>query len=130
MNIQESYRNQPLAPPRQSWRINLAVITAVIMLPALAHAHGMTAEELGTPIITSGLLGFVCYWLVMLWPSSKKRNDTEAGVGRQTTSATPTHRRHSHQHSIRVKQAPRLRKIARGGQAGRDQNSGRRASDV
>ena len=122
--------NQPFATPRRGWRrISMAVIACVLALPALTHAHGMTAEELGAPIVTSGLLAFACYWLVMLWPSSKKKNGTAGGSGRQNTSAAPTHRRHAHQHSIRVKQVPRLRKIGRSGQVGRDQNSGRRAID-
>jgi hypothetical protein len=120
--------NQRFTTAQRGWRTSMTVVALVLMLPALTHAHGMTAEELGAPIVTSGLLAFVCYWLVLLWPSSKKKNGPASGAGQQYASAA-THRRHAHQPSVRVKQRPRLRQIGRSGQVGRDQNSGRRAID-
>ena len=124
------FRNRPFVAPRRVWRVSLAVLVCLIASPSLAHAHGGMAgpAELGPPIFTSGLLGFVCYWLVILWPSSKKKSDTAVGSGTQNKSATRTRRR-SHKNSAHVKRAPRLRKIERSGQFGSDQNSGRRATD-
>ena len=121
-------RNHPFAGPRRVWRISLAVLACLMASPSLAHAHGGMAGELGPPIVTSGLLGFVCYWLVMLWPSSKKKGNTEVRPGTQNKSAPRTDRR-SHKKSARVKRVPPLRKIERSGQFGSDQNSGRRAID-
>jgi hypothetical protein len=114
-------RNWPFALPRQVWRSSLAVLACLMAAPALAQAHGGIAgpAELGPPIFTSGLLGFLCYWVVMLWPSAKKKGDTEVGSGMQNKSATQTRRR-SHQNSAHVKRRPRLRKIERSSQVGRD----------
>ncbi len=84
--------NRPFAVPRRVWCISTAVLACLMAAPALAHAHGGMAgpAELGPPIFTSGLLGFVCYWLVMLWPSAKKKSDTAVGSGTQNKSATRT----------------------------------------
>jgi hypothetical protein len=106
----------------------MAVLGYLIMAPSPAHAHGgMAGSELGPPLVTSGLLGFVCYWLVMLWPSSKK-GDTEVGSNTPNRRITRT-RRHAHQNYARVKHAPRLRKIERSGQVVSNVNSGRNATD-
>ena len=123
-------RNRPFALPRRVWRSSLAVLACLMAAPALAQAHGGMAgpAELGPPIFTSGLLGFLCYWLVMLWPSAKKKSDTAVGSGTQNKSATRTHRR-SRQNSARVKRVPRLRKIERSGQVGSSVNSGRKTID-
>ncbi len=125
------FRNRPFAVPRRVWHISMAVLACLMASASLAHAHGGMAgpEELGPPIFTSGLLGFVCYWLVILWPSSKKKGDTEVRPGTQNKSATRTRRR-SHKNAIHVKRVPRLRKIERNGQVGSNMNSGRRATDV
>ena len=113
-----------------AWRLSLAGLACLMVAPALAHAHGGMAgpEELGPPIVTSGLLGFVCYWLVMLWPAAKKKGNPEVGSGRQNKYAPRTQGR-SHKHAAHVKQVPRLRKIERSGQFGSDQHSGRKAID-
>jgi hypothetical protein len=44
-----------------------------------AHAHGGIAgpDELGPPVITSTLLGIACYWIVVLWPSRRRRDVTK-----------------------------------------------------
>ena len=101
-----------------------------MVAPSLAYAHGGMAgpEELGPPIFTSGLLGFVCYWLVMLWPAPKKKGNPEVGSGRQNRHAPRTQGR-SLKKSVHVKQVSRLRKIERNGQFSNDQHSGRKASD-
>jgi hypothetical protein len=135
-SIARLMRNRPFAAPRRVWRISLAVLACLMAAPSLAHAHGGMAgpEELGPPIFTSGLLGFLCYWLMMLWPSSKKKGDTEVGPGTQKGPSTPNRhatrtRRRSRQNSAHVKRVSRLRKIERSGQVGSDQNSGRKAID-
>jgi hypothetical protein len=111
------------------WRISVAVLVYVIVLPALAHAHGaMSGDELGPPIFTSGLLGFVSYWVVMLWPSGNKNNDQGAGSSEQSSYTSPIVGR-SPKHSARVKRTPRLRKIEGNGQVRNDQNMRRKASD-
>lgn len=108
--------------------VPLAVLAFLLMAPALALAHGGMGEELGPPIVTSGLLGFVGYWVVMLWPSAKKKDDQEVGVSEHNLYTSRTGRR-SPKRSVRVKQAPRLRKIEGRGQFGSDQNMRRKASD-
>jgi hypothetical protein len=111
------------------WRISIAVFTSLIIAPALALAHGgMGPEEIGPPIVTSGLLGFAGYWVVMLWPSAKKKDDQEAGVGEQNLYAPRTDSR-SPKRSAHMKRRPRLRKIEGSGRFGSDQNTRRKASD-
>ena len=58
----------------------LVTLAALLVTPALAHAHGaMSGDELGPPLLTSGLLGFVSYWVVMLWPSSRRNQTPRSG---------------------------------------------------
>ena len=59
--------------------ITLALIAGALFLacliPSLAHAHrGFGPAELGIPLWTTVGLGVVCYWIVILWPASKKKN--------------------------------------------------------
>jgi len=66
------------------------VIAALWMIATAtaAHAHGGIAgpDELGPPVITSTMLGIVCYWIVMLWPSRRPRNGRKsAKVARRMT---------------------------------------------
>ena len=58
-----------------------------------AHAHGGIAgpDELGPPVIISTLLGIVCYWAVVLWPSRRNRNVhriDRAGTSRRQISSS------------------------------------------
>lgn len=82
--------------------VRLTAVAGVLSLPGLAYAHGVNAAEIAPPIITSGILGFVCYWLVILWPASERaasrpdRFAAQAGVAPQP---------------IRIKRKPRLRVI-------------------
>jgi len=110
--------------PRRTWRLSTAWLACLVAAPSLVYAHGGMAgpDELGPPIFTSGLLGFVCYWLVMLWPSAKKKDNVEVGSGTQPKSITRTRRR--------VRRVALLRKIEKNGQLGNGQNSGRRAIDA
>lgn len=107
----------------------IAALAFLLMAPALALAHGgMGPEEIGPPIVTSGLLGFAGYWVVMLWPSAKKKDDQEVGVNGQNLYAPRTDRL-SQKRAVRVKRAPRLRKIEGRGQFDSDRNTRRKASD-
>src|SRR5437867_3276275 len=120
----------PVVVSRRAWRLSMAGLACLTVAPSLAHAHGGMAGpgELGPPIFTSGLLGFVCYWLVMLWPSPKKKGNPEVGSSRQNRDAPRTYRR-AHKHAAHVKQVSRLRKLERSGHFGSDQPSGRKAID-
>jgi hypothetical protein len=116
--FQHSVKNRPFAGSRWVWQISMAVFACVIIAPSLVHAHGMGGEELGPPIVTSGLLGFVCYWLVVLWPSAKEKVDPAGRFGGQNRGAP------------RVKRKPRLRIIETHSQSHTDQHSGRSAIDA
>jgi hypothetical protein len=95
----------------------VAALACLIAVPALAHAHGgMSGQDIAPPIVTSGVLGFVCYWLVMLWPSANKKGDPEVGFNGQNKGVP------------HVKRKPRLRKIERSSQFGSNVNSGRKAT--
>jgi len=109
----------------------LSALTYLLASASLAHAHGGGGgpDVVLPPIITSGVLGFVCYWLVILWPSSTKKSDTDMHSGTQSNNTTATCRA-PRQHTVRVKQKPRLRKIERTGRFGNDGNSGRKAHDA
>jgi hypothetical protein len=116
------------AVSRQAWRVSLVVVGGIIAVPALVFAHGgMGPNEIAPPVVTSGLIGFACYWLVMLWPSSRK-GTTEVRSGTQNKPVTQTRGRSS-QHATHVKRKPRLRKIEGSGRFGGDQNTRRKASD-
>lgn len=77
------------------------VLAALLASPSLVYAHGMGLEEMGPPVATSITLAFACYWLMMLWPSSKSK---EISAFEMADSATD---------SIRIKRKPRLRVVER-----------------
>lgn len=56
----------------------------LVVSASMAHAHGGLAgpDELGPPVITSAMLGIACYWIVMLWPSRRSRNEGRNGHGK------------------------------------------------
>jgi len=81
--------------PLRSWRTLCQGIGVLVYLTAsvsTAHAHGGMAgpDELGPPLFTSAALAFVCYWLVILWPSSRNKNGTNPQSRRKTL---PSHDR-------------------------------------
>jgi hypothetical protein len=47
----------------------------LITCTSLAHAHGgmVGPDELGPPVAISAGLGISGYWLMMLWPGSRRR---------------------------------------------------------
>ena len=124
-------KNWPFTASGLAWRISLTVFGYLVLVPSLAHAHGgMAGSELGPPLVTSGLLGFVCYWLMVLWPSAKKKKgDIEVGPSMPNQHVSRT-RRHVPQNSARIKLRPRLRKIERRSQVSSNVHSGRKATDV
>jgi hypothetical protein len=107
----------------------VATFACLIAAPSLVYAHGgMGPNEVGPPLVTSGLLGFVSYWMVMLWPSSKKKHDPNMEDGRKGGD-TPSTEKRAPRKIIRVKRAPRLRKIEGTGRFLDDQTTRRKASD-
>lgn len=121
-------RNDTARPVYRYVTLSVAMFVYLMVVPTLAHAHGgMGSGEIGPPIVTSGLLGFVGYWLVMLWPSSRK-SDTAVGSRTQNQPA-PRTRRRTRKNSAHGKRAPRLRKIEGSGQFDSDQTSRRRANN-
>ena len=61
--------------------ITLALIACALALPFLmpswAYAHrGFGPAKLGLPLGATVVLGVVCYWIVMLWPASKKKDSS------------------------------------------------------
>lgn len=112
---------------RQTWLIGVTTLICLGVLPTLVHAHGaMGPDELGPPLGTAGLLGFVSYWVVMLWPASKKKTRKHLTRGHSTVEAPPRPRRRK---NPRVKRIPHLRKVGAGTQFPSDQSERRKASD-
>jgi hypothetical protein len=103
-------RNYPMYRRRHtSW---LVVSVVGLIAPTIAHAHGAaSADELGPPLLTSGLLGFASYWVVMLWPSSRKNQSPQSGSDRQNEVGSPLPKR-------KQRNAGRLKRTAPSGQVG------------
>lgn len=128
MDIPQSQKPPPLSRGHRRWSLSAAVLASLVIVPTVAFAHGaMGPDELGPPIMTAGAIGFASYWLVMFfWPTAK---EDDSAVGTNGRNASRTERR-PHKRSTRVKQIPRLRKIAGGtGQFDSDQHIRRKASD-
>lgn len=116
--------------PRQTWPIYVTTLTWMIVLPALALAHGgMGPDEVGPPIGTASLVGFVSYWVVMLWPSSKKKEKAQIGPDGKKMVSPENNVRPRRRKIPRVKRIPHLRKIETGPQFASDQPERRKASD-
>gem|GEM_PF-3032721 len=114
---------------RQTWLIYLTTLACMVVLPALARAHGgMEPDEVGPPLGTAGLLGFVSYWVVILWPSSKRKTETPAG-SHSADASSEMNPRPRKRKTPRVKRIPHLRKIESSGQFSSDQPERRKASD-
>lgn len=129
MNLAKLRRTRLFAVLQCGWRIGCAVFVALLMTPAFVLAHGgMSTDEVGPPIVTSGLIGFVSYWVVMLWPSAKKKGDPKVGIEGKDPSA-PRIDRHISKRPAHLRRTPRLRKIEGRSQFSSDQNTRRRASD-
>jgi hypothetical protein len=94
-------------------RIGVATLTSMLAWASTAHAHGGMAgpSELGPPLLTSGALGFACYWLVMLWPSPKNRRTTPDGSNSKSNSSERLNEKSNGRKSARAKKMPHLKKI-------------------
>ena len=44
-------------------------------VPAYAHGGIAGPDELGPPVITSVVLGFICYYTMIFWPSRRNRDE-------------------------------------------------------
>ncbi|HXG21881.1 MAG TPA: hypothetical protein VNN62_22735 [Methylomirabilota bacterium] len=121
--MRQCIKNWPFTVIHPVWRVSIAALASLLVLPGLAHAHGgMGPDEVGPPLITSGVLGFVSYWAVMLWPSAKKNDNQDGGVRGQGRHAPPMR-------TARVRRRPRLRKITGNAQLHGDLDVRRKASD-
>lgn len=111
-------------------RQGLGIVVSLVAMASMAHAHGGMAgpDDLGPPLFTSVALAFICYWVVILWPASKRRGSDDASPGKMSTRKD---RRHAMRTSKRA--APRrtsqLRKVG-GNRARGGLRSRREASDV
>jgi putative Ca2+/H+ antiporter (TMEM165/GDT1 family) len=93
---------------QRRYPISLALLVSLTAMTTLAQAHGGGGPDVVLPpLVTSGVLGFLCYWLVVLWPSTHKKHDAEPGSNTQP----PLTRART---AVRAKRVPLLRKI-RGG---------------
>lgn len=91
----------------------IGILLWLMAAPAIAHAHGGMAgpDEIGPPLLTSVALGFICYWLVILWPSSRRKDDAPtsssrpSGKGRRARRLRALNAGQGSQHSLRLKKA-------------------------
>ncbi len=68
------------------WRITgqgSGVALIPVATASMAHAHGGIAgpDDLGPPLFTSAALASICYWIVILWPVSKRKGSGDAPPG-------------------------------------------------
>ena len=105
--------NRLIRIPWRTVRTGVATLASMLASASAAHAHGGMAGpgELGPPLLTSGALGFACYWLVMLWPSAKNRRRTPDGSGPKTGTSARLNQKSNIRKSARAKQAPHLKMV-------------------
>ena len=109
----------------------LALGLGIIATASIAHAHGGMAgpDELGPPLLTSAALAFVCYWIVILWPASKRKGSDNTPPGKRMMAGKSRRYPMRTSKSDATRHTSQLRKIgnnrARGGSG-----SGRKATDV
>lgn len=105
--------NRLIRIPLRSVSIGLATLVSMLASASAAHAHGGMAgpDELGPPLLTSGALGFACYWLVVLWPSAKNRRTLPDGPGSKTRRRTRSNGHPKARKPAAAKQVPRLKEV-------------------
>ncbi|MDO8433302.1 MAG: hypothetical protein Q7S58_12920 [Candidatus Binatus sp.] len=110
----------------------LAAIASMLASPALAHAHGGLGgpSEVGPPIMTSIALAFVCYWVVILWPASKRGDHTAGGAnGSQSRNGDRARARTMAKSGV-AKQRAQLRTAGANGRLEDEANARRKAIDA
>jgi hypothetical protein len=115
-------------------RPTAAAIVSMLASPMIAHAHGGLAGpgEVGPPIATSIALAFVCYWVVILWPASKRKDDTAGGANGPAARGKNGDRaktRNLNKQGV-AKQRAHLRNASVNGQLGEEVNTRRKANDA
>jgi hypothetical protein len=89
---------QSLAAIYRAGRVSAGALLFLNATASLAYAHGGMAgpDELGPPLLTSAALGFVCYWIVILWPKAQRkdpdssaRSRTDSDGGRRPRTFAP-----------------------------------------
>jgi hypothetical protein len=125
MGIQKQSLRRPMV------RFAIGIVASLLTTASIAHAHGGMAgpDDLGPPLFTSAALAFVCYWVVILWPASKRKNSDDAPPGRKIPVGE--NRRHARQaqKTVAPRQTAQLRKVE-SSRARRGAGAGRKASDV
>jgi hypothetical protein len=123
-----TWRNQQ----RRIIRQRLVIVLGLIAMASSAHAHGGMAgpDDLGPPLFTSAALAFICYWVVILWPASKRKGgpDDPSGGNRILTDENRRLARRSNKRAA-PRPTSQLRRVGNSrarGVAG----SGRKANDV
>jgi hypothetical protein len=109
----------------------LGLFVSLFATASVAHAHGGMAgpDDLGPPLFTSAALAFVCYWVVILWPRSKRRNSDEAPPGRKMSVSENRRLARQSRKTTAPRPTPQLRKVE-GNRARRGAGAGRKASDI
>jgi len=112
-------------------RQGLGLGLGIVATASMAHAHGGMAgpDELGPPLLTSAALAFVCYWVVILWPASKRKGSDNRPPGKRMTTGNSQRYTMRTSKNSDTRQTSQLRRVgthhANGGSI-----SARRASDV
>jgi len=105
---------RPAIPLQRIARSTIAAIAWMLASASIAQAHGGLAgpAEVGPPIVTSIALAFVCYWLVILWPASKRNDDASGDGSRSQSRASDRTRARGAAKSGAAKQQTQLRNVA------------------
>lgn len=95
----------------------LAIALVLVATVTAVHAHGgmASADDLGPPLFTSGALAFVCYWLVILWPSSKRKDSDGAPAESEARSRKRQHTSPRSNGKISPRPSSQLRKVGGNG---------------
>jgi len=112
-------------------RRGFGIFLALVATASVAHAHGGMAgpDELGPPLFTSAVLAFVCYWVVILWPTSKRMTSDDPPDGKKSLAAEKrrvARRAYKNATSRQTSQLRRVESIRAQGAA----DSRRKASDA
>ena len=51
-------------------------------LPVYAHGGPASASLIAPPVLTAGTVGFVTYWLIVLWPSQGRQTEDQGAQKR------------------------------------------------